>query len=41
MRAIDIDDALIAASRIQREAQIETIRRIRAKQRGEAFNEEK
>lgn len=38
MRAIDIDDAVIAAARTAREAQIETVRRIRAEQKGEAFN---
>lgn len=38
MRAVDLDDAVIAAARATREAQIETVRRIRAAQKGEAFN---
>jgi hypothetical protein len=37
MRAIDIDDAVIAAARAAREAQIAVAKRIREAQKGEAF----
>ena len=37
MRAIDIDDAVLEASRIHREQTIKTARKIKSQQKGEAF----
>lgn len=37
MRAIDIDDAVLEASRIYREQMAKTVRKIKSQQKGEAF----